>query len=94
MVEPFAGVGAFGTGWRKLGNKVIGIFEWDESLPELLLENNPDVIFDLDFYKIDFSEWHSVYMARNQRVHIYAGGPECTPYAGQLSALRLRASSG
>ena len=43
--------------------------------------NNLDVIFDLDFYKIDFSEWRSVYTARDQRVHVYAGGPECTPYA-------------
>ena len=81
MVEAFAGVGAFGNGWRKLGNKVIGMFEWEESLSELLIENNPDALFDLDFYKINFGEWSSVYTSRNQRVHIYAGGPECTPYA-------------
>ena len=81
MVEAFAGVGAFGNGWRKFGNKVIGMFEWDDSLSELLIENNPDALFDLDFYEIDFSEWASVFHNRKQRVHVYAGGPECTPYA-------------
>ena len=81
MVEAFAGVGAFSNGWRKLGNKVIGIFEWDEPLSELLLKSNPDAIFDLDFYKINFSEWRSAYEAWDQRVHIYAGGPKCTSYA-------------
>ena len=56
MVEAFAGVGAFGNGWRRLGNRVIGLFEWDEALTDLLIDNNPDATFDLDFYKIDFSE--------------------------------------
>ena len=81
MVEAFAGVGAFNNGWRKLGNKVIGMFEWDEPLSELLLKHNPDAIFDLDFYKTNFSEWLSVYEARDQGVHVHAGGPKCTPYA-------------
>ena len=57
------------------------MFDWDASLTKLLPGNNPDAIFDLDFYKINFSEWHSMYVARKQFVHIYAGGPECTPYA-------------
>ena len=56
MVEAFAGVGAFGNGWRKLGTKVIGLFEWDDSLSDLLLHNDPNDIFDFDFYKLDFNE--------------------------------------
>ena len=40
MVELFAGVGAFGTGWRRLGNTVIDGCEWNKSLNKLLLERN------------------------------------------------------
>ena len=31
MVELFAGVGAFGTSWRRLGNTVIGVCEWNST---------------------------------------------------------------
>ena len=38
MVELFVGVGAFGIGWRRLGNIVIGVCKWNETHTELLLE--------------------------------------------------------
>ena len=82
MVELFAGVGAFGTGWRRLGNTVIGVCEWNESLKELLLERNPGTVFGTDFNKVNFHAWRSLFDQSSQRVHCTAGGPECTPFSG------------
>ena len=61
MVELFAGVGAFGTGWRKLCNTVIGACEWNESLKELLLERNPGTVFGTDCNKVNFHAWRSLF---------------------------------
>ena len=82
MVELFAGVGAFGTGWRRLGNTVIGVCEWNESLKDLLIERNPEAVFGMDFNQVNFQAWRSMFDQNFQRVHCTAGGPECTPFSG------------
>ena len=82
MVELFAGVGAFGTGWRRLGNTVIGVCEWNESLKDLLIERNPEAVFGTDFNQVNFQAWRSMFDQNSQRVHCTAGGPECTPFSG------------
>ena len=81
MVELFAGVGAFGTGWRRLGNTVIGLCEWNETLTALLLERNPGAVFGTDFNTVQFHAWRSLFDENSQRVHCTAGGPECTPFS-------------
>ena len=81
MVELFAGVGTFGTGWRRLSNVVIGVCEWNETLTGLLLERNPMTVMGTSFNQIHFLAWRSLFDQRNQRVHCSAEGPECTPFS-------------
>jgi hypothetical protein len=82
MVELFAGRNAFGSGRRRLGNTVIGVCEWNESLKDLLTERNPEAVFGMDFNQVNFQAWRSMFDQSFQWMHCTAGGPECTLVSG------------
>ena len=48
----------------------------------LLIERNPGAVFGLDFNKVNFQAWRSMFDQNCQRVHCTAGGTECTPFSG------------